>query len=173
MTLLIRKVTASEIPDLHRILVECGLDLKERFNFSYWVPPYPLERMIKDIEHMDIYAIKLDAEIIGTFTIETNIPSGYLKYGNINWQNPRLSAFYIHRLAVLPSYQGKGIGTWCLQEIEKLAINQNYAAVRLDAVKVNQKLVNFYQKSGYQQVGKVIFNPKDKYQDAFVFEKLM
>ena len=67
--------------------------------------------MLKDANKMYFYAIKLDSQLIGTFTIEIKIPSGYLKYGDINWQNPDLSAFYIHRLAVLPLFQGKGIGT--------------------------------------------------------------
>ncbi len=173
VTLSIRKVTTSEIPDLHQILVKCGLDLQRRFNLSYWAPPYPLERMIRDANNMDVYAVKLNAELVGTFTIRITIPPGYQKYGDITWQNPQLSAFYIHRLAVLPFYQGKGIGTWCLEEIEKLAVTHNYFAVRLDAVKTNRKLLKFYKKSGYKQVGELIFQPQDKYDDAFVFEKLL
>ncbi|AFY55977.1 acetyltransferase [Rivularia sp. PCC 7116] len=173
MSLSISQVTVSQIPALHQILVECGLDLQKRCNLCYWVPPYPLEKMLKDARNMDLYAIKLDSELIGTFTIETKMPSGYLKYGNINWQNPGLSAFYMHRLAVLPLFQAKGIGTWCLQQIENLAINRNYSAVRLDAVKTNQKLLKFYEKSGYKKVGEIIFNPEDKYEDAFVFEKVV
>lgn len=144
MSLSISKVTVSEIAALHQILVECGLDLQKRFNLSYWVPPYPLRKMIKDALNMDLYAIELNSELIGTFTIETTIPPGYLKYGHINWQNPGLEAFYIHRLAILPLFQGKAIGSWCLQQIEKLAINQNYSAIRLDAVKINRNLLKFY-----------------------------
>ncbi|MEO0685630.1 MAG: hypothetical protein AAFY76_11455 [Cyanobacteria bacterium J06649_11] len=83
MTLSIIQVAASEVPDLHQILVNCGLDLQKRFNLGYWVPPYPLRRMIKDIENMNIYAVKSDGELVGTFTIETTIPLGYLKYGDI------------------------------------------------------------------------------------------
>lgn len=173
MGLAISQVTVSEIPALHQILVECGLDLQARFNFCYWVPPYPLEKMLKDANKMYFYAIKLDSQLIGTFTIETKIPPGYLKYGDINWQSPDLSAFYIHRLAVLPLFQGKGIGTCCLQQIEISAINHNYSAVRLDAVKINQKLLEFYEKSGYKRVGEIIFNPGSKYEDAFVFEKVL
>jgi ribosomal protein S18 acetylase RimI-like enzyme len=173
MSLSISRVTVLEIPALHQILAECGLNLKARFNLCYWVPPYPLGKMINDANNMDFYAIKLNSELVGTFTIETKMPSGYLKYGCINWQNPGLSAFYIHRLAVLPSFQGKGIGTWCLQQIENFATNRNYFAVRLDAVKINQKLLKFYEKSGYKKVGEMIFNPEDKYEDAFVFEKVL
>lgn len=173
MSLAISEVTVSEIPALHQILVECGLDLQKRFNLSYWVPPYPLEKMLKNANNMDLYAIELDSEFIGTFTIETRMPLGYLKYGNINWQNPGLSAFYIHRLAVLPLFQGKGIGTWCLQQIEKLAVIRNYSAVRLDAVKINRNLLKFYEKSGYKKVGEIIFSTQSKYDDAFVFEKLL
>ncbi|MEL6162966.1 MAG: GNAT family N-acetyltransferase, partial [Cyanobacteria bacterium J06628_3] len=163
MSFSISRVTVSEISAVHQILVECGLDLRKRFNLSYWVPPYPIEKMRKDINKMDIYAVMLNSEPIGTFTIETKMPSGYLKYGDINWQNPRSSAFYIHRLAILPLFQGKGIGTWCLQQIENLAINHNYSAIRLDAVKVNQKLLDFYEKSGYKKVGEIIFYPEDNY----------
>ncbi|MGB3758286.1 MAG: hypothetical protein WBA07_18225 [Rivularia sp. (in: cyanobacteria)] len=54
-----------------------------------------------------------------------------------------------------------------------MARNQDYSAVRLDAVKKNQKLLKFYKKSGYQQVDELTFTPEDKYEDASVFEKLL
>ena len=61
----------------------------------------------------------------------------------------------------------------CLQEIENLAINHNYSAIRLDAVKINPKLLEFYEKSGYKRVGELIFYPGDKYDNAFLFEKVL
>ncbi len=64
MSLNIVRIAASEISDLQQILVECGLDSQKRFNLSYWVPPYPLDKMVKDAEIMNVYAVKLNAELI-------------------------------------------------------------------------------------------------------------
>lgn len=172
----IRKVNIDEIPLLHQILIACGFDLKEGFGLSHWLPPnYPLEQMLKDAIEQDIYAVTIGENLVGTFTLEmmTTVPLSYMKYGNIIWQIPAdVPAVYVHKLAILPIWQGKGLGTWCMQAIEKLGVEQGYYAVRLDGVKTHPKLLSFYQKQGYQQVGEIIYN-SDIWVDAIVFEKVL
>ncbi|MDZ4876660.1 MAG: hypothetical protein CLLPBCKN_006095 [Chroococcidiopsis cubana SAG 39.79] len=173
MELKLRSVRAADIPSLHEILVVCGLDLQERFGLDYWLPPYPLEKMRQDLEDKRIYCISVGREVVATFTLETKMPSEYTRYGKIHWQVVDVSAMYVHRLAVLPTWQGQGLGTWCLQAIENLAINSDCGAVRLDAVKMNSKLSVFYQRQDYRLVGELIYDPETLFNDAFVFEKVL
>jgi hypothetical protein len=45
--------------------------LKERFGLSQWVPPnYPLEQMIKDAIENEVYAVTINGNLVGTFTLE-------------------------------------------------------------------------------------------------------
>ena len=168
-----QSVSASEIPSLHQILVACGLDLQERLGLDYWVPPYPLEKMVGDLGDKRIYGVFSGEEAIATFTLETTMPPEYTQYGKIRWQVKHRLAMYVHRLAVLPSWQGRGLGTWCLQSIETLAAEQGCSAVRLDAVKVNRNLLAFYKRRGYRLVGELIYPPETLFNDAFVWEKVL
>ncbi len=173
MELAIHRVSAKDIPPLHQILMVCAFDLKERFGLSHWMSPiYPLERMLKDADELEVYALTSGATLVGTFTLETTMPSSYLKYGNIRWQLSDVSAVYVHKLAILPDRQGQGLGTWCLQAIERLAASQDYRAARLDGVKTHSKLLRFYESRGYQKVGELMYN-SDLWVDAFVFEKVL
>lgn len=166
-------VSASEIPLLHKILVACGLDLQERLGLNYWVPPYPLEKMVRDLGEKRVYGVFSGEEAIATFTLETTMPPEYTQYGKIRWQVANGLAMYVHRLAVLPTWQGRGVGTWCLQSMEKLAAEQGCSAVRLDAVKVNRNLLAFYNRRGYRLVGELIYPPETLLNDAFVLEKIL
>ena len=171
----IHRVTVSDVPPLHQILVACGRDLKERFGLSHWMPMvYPLESMLKDAMSLEVYAVTNGATQVGTFMLETTstVPMSYIKYGNIHWQVKAPSAVYVHKLAVVPAWQGQGLGTWCLQTVERLAVQRGCSAVRLDAVKTHPKLLSFYARQGYQQVGELIYNSK-LWVDAFVFEKVL
>ncbi|WP_414583424.1 GNAT family N-acetyltransferase [Scytonema sp. PCC 10023] len=172
----IRRVTQAEVPALHEILLACGLDLKNRFGLNYWLAPiYPLENMLKDADEHEVYALTVGENLIGTFTLEmtTEVPFTYIKYGNIIWQVWDVPAVYVHKLAILPIWQGQGLGTWCMQAIEELASAGGSHAVRVDAVKTHQKLLSFYANRGYQQVGELIFNSDNMWVDAIVFEKVL
>jgi GNAT superfamily N-acetyltransferase len=171
----IRRVRGLDVPPVHQILLACGLDLKERFGLSHWMSPiYPLESMLKDAVELEVYALTLGEDFVGTFTLETTsiAPLSYVNYGNIYWQVKDAPAVYVHKLAVLPASQGQGLGTWCLRIIEKLAAERDCCAVRLDAVKTHSKLLSFYENRGYQRVGELIYN-SDVWVDAFVFEKAL
>ena len=155
----IHRVTANDVPPLHQILIACGLDLKERFGLSHWMPVvYSLKSMLKDARSLEVYALTIGEEQIGTFMLETTptVPLSYIKYGNIHWQVKDASAIYVHKLAVLPAWQGQGLGTWCLRTIERLAAQRGCSTVRLDAVKTHPRLLSFYASQGYQQVGELI-----------------
>ena len=173
--LCLQHVSIAEVPSLHQILVACGLDVKDRFGLSHWMPPnYPLEQMLHDAMEQEVYAVTVGDNLVGTFTLEmmTTVSLSYIKYGKIIWQILDVPAVYVHKLAILPSWQGKGLGTWCMQVIEKLTIERGYCAIRLDGMKTHPKLLSFYKSRGYQQVGELIYN-SDVWVDAIVFEKVL
>jgi GNAT superfamily N-acetyltransferase len=56
---------------------------------------------------------------------------------------------------VLPEYQGRGIGTWCMRRVERLARGAGCVAVRLDAYERYAELLRFYEKLGYRRKGTI------------------
>ena len=113
MKLYRRQVGPDEIEGLHEILRKCGQDMKVRLRLGHWDPPYPLELMRKSVEERRVYAVYNDELLAATFTVGTQ-PSAY--YRTIPgvwevWDPAGESALYANRLAVLPEFQGQGIGT--------------------------------------------------------------
>ncbi|WP_084654198.1 GNAT family N-acetyltransferase [Paenibacillus zanthoxyli] len=61
----------------------------------------------------------------------------------------------MHRLAVDPGHQGKGLGNFLLQYIENFAIEKGYTSVRIDVYKINETAKALYTRNGYKEIGEV------------------
>lgn len=175
ITLAIRKSGPDEVEPLHAILTQCGQDLQARFGLNHWVPPYPLELMRKSAQERDVYAIYDGAELVATFTTGTVPPPYYLTIPGLweSWDAAGEPALYLNRLAVRPELQGRGIGTWCMKTIERMAQAEGCKAVRFDAYDKHLKLLEFYDRLAYHRRGVFSFFTKLHGDTGMVcFEKL-
>lgn len=175
MTLSIRKINAEEVEPLHSILSKCGKDMQARFGLSHWIPPYPLELMHKSAQERDVYAVYDGVELVATFTTGAAPPPYYLTIPGLwqSWDAAGEPALYLNRLAVLPEFQGRGIGTWCMKKIERLAQAEGCRAVRFDAYDKHLKLLEFYDRLGYHRRGSFIFeSPRRGVTGMVCYEKL-
>ena len=173
--LVIRKFLPEEVELLHVILDKCGRDMQARFGLGHWIPPYPLELMRKSAEERDVYAVYDGDVLVGTFTIGMQPPPYYLTIPGVqeSWDASGEPVLYGNRLAVLPELQGRGIGTWCMKTMERLAQAQGCKAVRFDAYDKHLSLLEFYDRLGYHRRGTFIFNTKLYGETGMVcFEKL-
>jgi GNAT superfamily N-acetyltransferase len=150
----IREAGPDEVDDLHEILRRCGRDIKLRFGLSHWDPPYPLRLLRRDAAERRVCRVLGVDRTVATFTLDTE-PFSY--YDMTIWEAPGSEAIYVSRLAVDPDLQGHGIGTWCMEAIERLAAGEGREAVRLDAHGRHEKLVGFYAGLGYAQRGIATF----------------
>lgn len=146
----LHQVEPEQVEEAHAILTACGLDMQARFGLSHWVPAHPLHLMQRDAEAGDVYATRDDQRAVATFTLKTHAPS---YYDQTIWYELEARALYVHRLAVLPAYQGQGLGRWCMEQIEQMARADGYGAVRLDAYDQHLRLCAFYRHLGYEQRG--------------------
>ena len=89
-------------------------------------------------------------EIIGTFAL-CDVSDDY--YAPIQWQDPAGSAVYLHRFAISPKLQSKGIGARCLSYMEDLVKRRGRHWLRLDATLADPRSRAFYERSGYQAQG--------------------
>ena len=144
----IKEVKSEEIAIVHEIIKKCGERLKFEFGLSHWDPPYPIQLLRKDAKEKNVYAVTMGEQTLATFTVSTR-PLPY--YFPELWLHPNQKAVYVSHLAVLPERQGKGIGSWCMREIEQIAISWDCQAVRLDAYERYNKLLEFYDKLGYER----------------------
>jgi GNAT superfamily N-acetyltransferase len=142
----LRKIGPDEVDELHKILEQCGQDMKVRLGLGHWVPPYPLDLMPKSAEERSVYAVLVGDQFVATFTVGTQAPVYYHTIPGVwdAWDASGELALYGNRLAVLPEIQGQGIGTWCMMEIEHLALANGCGSVRFDAYDKHEKLLEWY-----------------------------
>lgn len=157
-----RQVGADEIEALHEILRKCGRDMRVRFGLGHWDPPYPLELMRKSLEERRVYAVYNGELLVATFTVGTQPPGYYHTIPGVweAWNPAGEPALYANRLAVLPEFQGQGIGTWCMHEYERMAHGEGCKAIRLDAYDKHMSLLAWYEKRGYHWRGTFAFHTK-------------
>ena len=63
------------------------------------------------------------------------------------------NSLYIHRLAVLPEYQGKKIGSTLLKYICEICLKQNMNSVTLQVKKFNIEAQRFYERHEFERIG--------------------
>jgi len=120
-----------------------------------WNENYPsYEAFEKDIELNQLWVLKEGRRIIGSVVISDIIDE---EYKAIHWLTPNTNNSYIHRLAIHPDYQGKGLAQKLMDFAESYSKENNFISVRLDTFSMNERNNIFYQKRGYQKLGDVYF----------------
>ena len=156
------QVGPGEVEVVHEILSKCGQDMKVRLGLSHWDPTYPLELMRKSAEERRVYAVYNDALLVATFTVGIKPPTYYHTIPGAweSWDPTGEPALYANRLAVLPEFQGQGIGTWRMQECERMAYVEECESIRLDAYDKHLSSLTWYAKLGYHRRGTFAFHTR-------------
>lgn len=77
----------------------------------------------------------------------------------------------IHKIYLLPETQGKGIGKKVIEQVEKLAVENNSGAISLNVNRFNAAL-GFYKKIGFEVIGEADIEIGNGYlMEDFVMEK--
>ena len=148
----IKKNDLSSLSKAHAIIVACGLEMYNKYNLTHWYPFASLDKFKERICHADLYGVYNDDNIIATFNVSRTSRS---YYKSVKWKKQNAQAVYVGNIAVLPSFQGKGIGSWCMQYIETISSKMGIEVIRFDCVIRHPWLINFYKKIGYEEVGNV------------------
>lgn len=100
---------------------------------------------------------------------DKEIPIGFAAY-EINHKGSRCTK--IHKLYVLPSAQGLGIGNLLCSEIGQRARQASEERIKLNVNKYNHKAISFYEKAGFQTVAEETIPIGQGYlMEDFVMEK--
>ena len=127
--LTIQKIAFDTWPDTYGKLMS-----EEQFNFMMnWM--YSLESLQKQLAHGQVFLLAR----------EQNTEYGFVSY-EVNYEGS--SKTKIHKLYVLPSSQGKGVGKLLLTHIAEIARSKSNTALILN-VKRDNPAVDFYQRVGF------------------------
>lgn len=136
-----------------KILHTCGKDMAKKYDIHHWDNSWiktfviVLRCLIKN----KVYVVEYE-KIIATYQTKKN--------GN---------ALYFEKLAVMPEVNGKGIGSFCLNQIEAEAKNAGCTKVQMDVYSKSQHPIQFYVNHGYTQAGE----DKTLKYEVVCFEKVL
>jgi ribosomal protein S18 acetylase RimI-like enzyme len=120
-----------------------------------WDLFYPNRFVIdKDIRSGCLYGIRDGERIIAAVSINRQQSS---KYSQVDWADQNGSPAVLHRLAVHPDSQGRGLGKRLLRFAEYLAHSSGFTSIRLDVYSANPAALAVYERTGYQRRGDVRF----------------
>ena len=153
LNLSIRPATTDQFTALYAILALAGEHMHRALDLSYWHPFPSSDKFIARLGERNNYAVYLDDTLVGTFGIGPKPEPYYREDMSEYWQGPDAQSTYFSTFAILPGYQQRGIGSWCMQQADQIARDDGYDWLRFDAVALNSKLLTFYSRLGYEQRG--------------------
>ena len=108
----------------------------------YYTELYDMNYFIKMMKIYKLYVVKQDNKVVGAFLLKTE---------DENYWNDNKKAYYIHHFVTKLGYPN--LGTEILNFIEDLAKKNSVDYLRLDCMKTNKKLNEYYKKHGFENKG--------------------
>lgn len=135
-----------------------------------WQGEEPNRQMIlKDIEDGDSYLVKDGSKVVASFYFGLKGEETYEKIYEGNWiyQGQYIT---IHRMAVHPSYGGKGIGQMIFNYIEDYGRKNKIGSIRIDTHRDNKPMQGLIKKFNYNYCGIIYLLDGD---ERLAYEKLL
>lgn len=121
-----------------------------------WDNNYPTRTHVaEDIANGIGYVIEHDERVIAYGAIVTDGEPAYAKIDG-SWLSDR-QYVVVHRMAVHPNSECRGIGLLFLQEAEKLALSQGITDFRIDTNFDNFRMLRLIEKFGFTYCGEIYY----------------
>ena len=121
-----------------------------------WNDDYPdVEIVSKDIRGQGLYILKSGENIGGIVTLNEELS---LDFSRNRIPEPTGKELIIHRLAVHPAYQGRGMAGKLLDFVYNYAVAKGYKSAMLSVLAENYIARNLYTKNGYLETGSAYFS---------------
>lgn len=165
----IEKASEADIAQLLSITKSCSKHMIENGIFQ-WNEYYPSkEVLLNDIDLNQLWKLVKGNSIIGLVVL-TEVEDK--EYENVKWLTDNGNSLYIHRLAVHPTFQGKGFAKQLMVFAENFAKENNYTSLRLDTFSQNKRNLKFYIQQNYIKLEPIYFPNQSEY-PFYCFEKVL
>jgi ribosomal protein S18 acetylase RimI-like enzyme len=165
----IEKALLKDLKNIHSLTKICGENLAENGIFQ-WNEQYPSEEILKkDIILKQLWKLTENNKITGIIVL-TKIEDK--EYKTVKWRTKNNQNLYIHRLAILPSFQKKGYAQKLMDFAEDFAIKNNYKSIRLDTFSKNTRNQQFYKQRNYTKLTSIYFPNQSEF-PFYCYEKIL
>lgn len=123
---------------INKILFECGKDMAKKYDLHHWDNSYFKNFIIVALCELKntVYLVTEGEKPVATFQIKQ-------VDGTVHFE----------KLACSPKYSGRGIGSYCMNCIEKIAKNRGCEKVVMEVYSPSQHALDFYLHKGYKICG--------------------
>jgi ribosomal protein S18 acetylase RimI-like enzyme len=147
----VRQATLRDV-DSVMALVRRVVPLMRASGNLQWDDHYPNADVFeRDIELDQLWLAEIDGEIAGVAAITSDQEP---EYANVGWDIHE-TAIVVHRLAVDPGFQGKGVAVALMEQAEAVARERGIVALRVDTNTQNQVTQRLFPKLGYELAGEI------------------
>lgn len=166
---MIRPATGQEIESIVLLTRACARKMIDEGIFQ-WNEHYPNPGAFEqDLERGELYVMILEDRLAGCITVSTLKDK---EYEPIEWLTPDGGNYYIHRLAIHPDFQHRGLARELMDFAEAYVVGMEGRSVRLDTFSQNTRNQRFYENRGYQRLGNIYF-PKQSEHPFYCYELVL
>jgi GNAT superfamily N-acetyltransferase len=142
-----------EAPAIAALQAAVAEDLTRRYGKGHWSSA-PSERgILHGMRTSKVLVMRDGDRVIATLRLATKKPWAIDRSYFRECKRP----LYLTDMAVAPDRQRQGIGRLCVEEMIRIAREWPADAIRLDAYDAEAGAGGFYQKCGFQEVGRVVY----------------
>lgn len=159
------EATLKDIDIVFGIIKQCAVWMNGHQNNPDWLSYYTSPEVLRSkFEHGKVLLFYVDGEPVATVSLMSEAPGYYTE--NTDGENGRAvnyiekfqvpesqNVLYRGALAVIPKFQGKGLGRKIIEMTEDLAKKEGIEFIRMDSRNIHLK--DFYEKVGYKIVGEM------------------
>ncbi len=146
-----RKAAAEDLPELYAAFNLIAENLNGR-GIHIWDEVYPNCAFLEDVQNERLYVLEDEGAVISAFALMDEDSDR----DSVQWENQQASACYLYRMGMIPSYYGKGIGTFMLKEAARLTKEKGREYLRLFVADCNPPAIRFYEKNGYKKADGIL-----------------
>jgi GNAT superfamily N-acetyltransferase len=147
----LRFASLSDIPAIMAVVRRVVPLMRASGNLQ-WDENYPNPAVFeRDIALNQLWLAEIDGQIAGVAAITTDQDP---EYAQVGWDITEL-AIVIHRVAVDPAFQGRGVAAGLMVKAEEVARSRGIAALRVDTNTNNQVTRRLFPKLGYKLAGEI------------------
>ena len=157
---MIRKGEISDIDAILNITKSCALHMIQN-NIHQWNEHYPDKAsFINDVRNDELFVYCVGEKVVACISLCNEMD---VVYEPVHWKTINNNNLYVHRLAVHPDFQKKGLGKSLMDFAEKYAKDKRYVSVRLDTFSENKRNLKFYESRGYHKLDSIYFPKQSKF----------
>jgi GNAT superfamily N-acetyltransferase len=133
----------------------------------HWNTTYPdHETLMLDISQKSLFIAIDTGVVVGMMALKDEAPN---EYEQISWNIHGDKVLFVHRMAVYPGWENKGVAEKLISFATDHGKNMNYSSIRLDISGLQNDLGLIYEKQGFKNTGKFLFPFQKK--EFVCFEK--